>query len=163
MPSHPTVRCQRQRLNFIRRGPGVRNPVKRACFSTASFSELPTGRSDWRSSPPAAKSAVFYRRSGTKSRHRTPTKAKLVCSDFAVEAGTVSGDHCGRLQAILVSAIDDVCRTTCLPLMTAGSSIPFQSGPKVASAKLSRRRCRQSEGLDSLRKFLCCCAQLANK
>jgi hypothetical protein len=53
------------------------NPVKRACLSTTYFQHgLPNGRSDWRSSPPAAKSARFYRRSGTKSRHRMPRRAK---------------------------------------------------------------------------------------
>src|SRR5215467_13185055 len=95
MPSHLTVRCQRQRLNFIRRGPeGSQIPLKELSFNSLSSNHgLPNGRSDWRSSPPAAKSAVFYRRSGTKSRHRTPRKAKLACSDFAVEAGSVNGDH----------------------------------------------------------------------
>jgi len=37
---------------------------------------LPNGRSDWRSSPPAAKSARFYRCGSTKSR---PPAAKLQC------------------------------------------------------------------------------------
>src|SRR5262249_30090684 len=60
------------------------HPVERACLSTA-YNGFANGRSDWRSSPPAAKSARFYRRSGTKSRHRTPRKAKFACSEFAVD------------------------------------------------------------------------------
>jgi hypothetical protein len=65
MPSHLTVRCQRQRLSFIHRGPKC--PQSRQ--KSLSFNDLlPNGRSDWRSSPPAAKSPRFYRRGGAKSR-----------------------------------------------------------------------------------------------
>src|SRR5215471_5573302 len=41
----------------------------------------------------------------------------------------------------------------------------FLSNPDRRSPQptLSRRRCRQPEDLDSLQKFLGCCAQLANK
>ncbi len=63
--------------------PGVSgNPAKRACLSTMY---LPNGRSDGRSSPPAAKSSRFYRRGGAKSRPAAAKSCKI-----AVCAGTSS-------------------------------------------------------------------------
>src|SRR3984893_16918991 len=63
--------------------PGVSgNPAKRTCLSTIY---LPNGRSDGRSSPPAAKSPRFYRRSGAKSRPAAANSCKI-----AVCAGTSS-------------------------------------------------------------------------
>jgi hypothetical protein len=77
MPSQPIVRCQRQRLSFLRRGPGVsRTPVTRAGLSTLLYDGESTGRPFRRDEAHRLPQKVrgFYRRFGTESR---PPATKL--------------------------------------------------------------------------------------
>jgi hypothetical protein len=156
MPLHPTFRCQRQRLNFIHRGPGgPQSRQKSLSFNSLSFDDgLSNGRSDWRSSPPAANSACFYRCSGTKS-SRLPQNCNAG-RHFLSVAATQKPKWGGKAPAASVvaaaSGLDDaeslICVVAGLPQRACRPDPPPHAEGGIGTGEQGDRGSRDNSGRD---------------
>src|SRR5579883_273250 len=144
---HPidlTLRSQRQRLSFFRRGAEPWSDVPNSAKKASTFSSLfgdPAGRSDWRSSPPAEKCAVCI---GANAQVKPIWAPK--CDGASISASQAGAAQAGSIVRFarcdqLTRGLSPPSRCPCRAHRKKG---PPWGGPLISSvpAKLLRRRQR---------------------